>query len=618
MKRIGILEYLKNHLVVGDGAMATYLYQQGAPVGTCYELYNLTHPKMIANVHQAYEQAGSKLITTNTYGANRERLERYGYGHKVTRINREAIKIARESIQADTYIAGSIGSIVAGRVTQYDSDEYHDLYEEQATALLHAGVDIILLETFMDLQELLIAINAIRPLTDTPIVAQLSLLEVSRTRDGHSLTDAFAQLQKHGVTGVGLNCRMGPLEIIRALEKTIVPQDLLISAFPNAGRLGESDGELRYKSAPSYFGETAHLLINQGVSIIGGCCGTTPAHIQEIVQIAQNQTPVTRINPPVVPETCEVLSQPPKRTESTVLEKVALDRTIICEFDPPKDLDVQSFLLGSQELYKSGVDAITLADNSLASARMSNLALGALLKSQLGIEPLIHVSCRDRNLLGQQSHLMGLHALGIDQILVITGDPTRIGDLPGASSVYDVTSFELISMIKQMNQGLAFTGRPLKQQAQFIVGSAFNPHVRQIESAVARLEKKIQAGADYAMTQPIYDKQTLIKLHEATRHLEIPIFVGIMPITGYRNALFLHNEVPGIKIADDVIRRFESITDPSIARQVGVEIAKDLLDTAMTYFPGIYLITPFSYWPMTVELTRYIREKDARAAQDSA
>ncbi|MDQ0417201.1 homocysteine S-methyltransferase [Croceifilum oryzae] len=618
MKRMGILEYLKNHLVVGDGAMATYLYQQGAPVGTCYELYNLTHPKMIADVHQAYEQAGSKLITTNTYGANRERLERYGYGHKVTRINREAIKIARESIQSDTYIAGSIGSIVAGRVTQYDSDEYHDLYEEQATALLHAGVDIILLETFMDLQELLIAINAIRPLTDTPIVAQLSLLEVSRTRDGHSLTDAFAQLQKHGVTGVGLNCRMGPLEIIRALEKTIVPQDLLISAFPNAGRLGESDGELRYKSAPSYFGETAHLLINQGVSIIGGCCGTTPEHIREIAQIAQNQNPVTRINPPVVPEACEVLSQPPKRTESTVLEKVAQERTIICEFDPPKDLDVQSFLLGSQELYKSGVDAITLADNSLASARMSNLALGALLKSQLGIEPLIHVSCRDRNLLGQQSHLMGLHALGIDQILVITGDPTRIGDLPGASSVYDVTSFELISMIKQMNQGLAFTGRSLKQQAQFIVGSAFNPHVRQIESAVTRLEKKIQAGADYAMTQPIYDKQTLIKVYEATRHLDIPIFVGIMPITGYRNALFLHNEVPGIKIADDVIRRFESITDPAVARQVGVEIAKDLLDTAMTYFPGIYLITPFSYWPMTVELTRYIREKDARAAQDSA
>ncbi|TCP69383.1 bifunctional homocysteine S-methyltransferase/methylenetetrahydrofolate reductase [Baia soyae] len=618
MNRMGIIEYLKNHLVVGDGAMATYLYQEGAPVGTCYELYNLTHPKMIADVHQAYEQAGSKLITTNTYGANRERLERYGYGHKVTRINREAIKIARESIQSDTYIAGSIGSIVAGRVTQYDSDEYHDLYEEQATALLHAGVDIILLETFMDLQELLVAINAIRPLTDTPIVAQLSLLEVSRTRDGHSLTDAFAQLQKHGVSGVGLNCRMGPLEIIRALEKTIIPPDLLISAFPNAGRLGESDGELRYKSAPSYFGETAQLLINQGVSMIGGCCGTTPEHIREIAQIAQNQTPVTRINPPVVPEACEVLSQPPKRTESTVLEKVARERTIICEFDPPKDLDVQSFLLGSQELYKSGVDAVTLADNSLASARMSNLALGALLKSQLGIEPLIHVSCRDRNLLGQQSHLMGLHALGIDQILVITGDPTRIGDLPGASSVYDVTSFELISMIKQMNQGLAFTGRPLKQQAQFIVGSAFNPHVRQIESAVTRLEKKIQAGADYAMTQPIYDKQGIIKLYEATRHLEIPIFVGIMPLTGYRNALFLHNEVPGIKIADDVIRRFESIKDPTVARQVGVEIAKDLLDTAMTYFPGIYLITPFSYWPMTVELTRYIREKDTRAAQDSA
>lgn len=615
MKKPALLDYLQDHLLVGDGAMATYLYQQGAPVGTCYELYNLTHPAIIADIHHSYEKVGAKLITTNTYGANRERLERYGYGHKVTRINREAVKIAHESTESHTYIAGSVGSILAGRVIQYDPNEYHDLYEEQATAILHTGVDVVLLETFVDLHELLIAINAIRSLTKIPIIAQLSLLDVSRTRDGHTLTDAFIQLQEHGVSGVGLNCRMGPMEILRALEKTIVPENLLLSAFPNAGRLGVSDGEFHYKSTPSYFTETTKLLIEQGVSILGGCCGTTPAHIKEIAKTAKKQKPVKRINPKTIPETYEVLAQPPKRNQPTILEKIAQERTIICEFDPPKDLDVQNFLLGAQQLHQSGIDALTLADNSLATARMSNLALGALLKSQLGMEPLIHVACRDRNLLGQQSQLMGLHALGIDQILVITGDPTRIGDLPGASSIYDVTSFELIRMVKQMNQGISFSGHPLKQQAQFVVGTAFNPHVRQIESAVERLKKKIEAGADYVMTQPIYDEQGIIELYEATRHLDVPIFIGIMPLTSYRNALFLHHEVPGIKISDDCIRRLEPITNPQQARQIGVEIAKELLDIAMLYFPGIYLITPFAHWNMTAKLARYIRAKDLQNAQ---
>lgn len=615
MKKIKFIDYLQDHLLVGDGAMATYLYQQGAPVGTCYEIYNLTHPAIIADVHHSYEQAGAKLISTNTYGANRERLERYGYGNKVTRINREAVKIARESTDTSTYIAGSVGSILAGRVVQYDPGEYHDLYEEQATAILHAEVDVILLETFVDLQELLIAVNAIRLLTEIPIIAQLSLLDVLRTRDGHSLTDAFAKLQSHGVTGVGLNCRMGPMEILRALEKTIVPEGLILSTFPNAGRLGVSDGEFHYKSTPSYFANTTHLLIDQGVSILGGCCGTTPAHIQEIAKTAKKRTPVARINPEVVPDTYEVLAQPSKRHQPTILDKVSQERTIICEFDPPKDLDVQSFLLGAQQLHQAGIDALTLADNSLATARMSNLALAALLKSQLGIEPLVHIACRDRNLLGQQSQIMGLHALGIDQILVITGDPTRIGDLPGASSIYDVTSFELIRMVKQFNQGISFSGRSLKQQAQFIVGTAFNPHIRQIESAVERLEKKIAAGADFVMTQPIYNEQGIIELYEATHHLDVPIFIGIMPLTSYRNALFLHNEVPGIKISDESIRRLEPITDPKQARQIGIDMAKELLDIAMSYFPGIYLITPFAHWYMTAELSRYIRAKDQQTAE---
>ena len=260
-------------------------------------------------------------------------------------------------------------------------------------------------------------------------------------------------------------------------------------------------------------------------------------------------------------------------------------------------------------LEDAGADAVTLADNSLANTRMSNMALGAIMKNRLGVEPLLHIACRDRNLIGQQSHLMGLHALGINQVLVITGDPARFGDLPGSSSVFDVSSFDLIRMVKQLNQGITFSGKPMKQQANFVVGAAFNPHVRHFDAAIKRLEKKVEAGADFIMTQPIYDAEMLKMIYDHTRHISIPIFVGIMPLTGTRNAEFLHNEVPGIKISESARERMRKHGVGPEARQEGNAIAKELLDVAMQYFNGIYLITPFSYYEMTAELTRYIREK---------
>jgi homocysteine S-methyltransferase len=611
--KVPIRDYIKNHVLLGDGAMATYLFQQGVPVRTCQEELNLNEPTLIESVHREYVKAGSKMIETNTYGANRERLTRYGLENKVAKINREAVTIAKTASQDDAYVFGSIGSILAGRVMEYDPEEYMDLFEEQATALLYGGVDGILLETFLDLHELKIAVQAVRNLTDLPLFAQFSLIEVGRTRDAYSLSEAFKELEGK-VDGVGLNCRLGPVETLRSLEKCIVPNSLLLSAFPNAGRLGITDGEVKHKSRPSYFAETAELILEQGVSMIGGCCGTAPAHIAQIREIVKKYKPNKRKNPAIdelASNRNRKLSIHEQKKDS-ILTKVQHQRTIICEFDTPKDLDTSEFLLGSRKLHEAGVDSITMADNALATTRMSNLALGAILKSQLGLNPLLHVACRDRNLIGQQSHLMGLHALGIDQILVITGDPSRIGDLPGASSIYDVTSFELIRMVKQLNQGISFSGKRLNQSANFVVGTALNPHVRKIEKAVERLEKKIEAGADFVMTQPLYDHKSIHRLYEATRHIEIPIFVGIMPITSYRNALFLHNEIPGIKITDDVLTLMSKTSDPQVARKLGIDITKDLLDCAMEKFNGIYLITPFTFWQMSVELTHYIRQKDQR------
>ncbi len=298
--------------------------------------------------------------------------------------------------------------------------------------------------------------------------------------------------------------------------------------------------------------------------------------------------------------------------QSTLPELVRERKSVIVELDPPKKLNTSKFFQGARALKSAGVDAITMADNSLASPRVDNLALGTMIKEQIGARPLVHITCRDRNLIGLQSHLMGLHALGMNDILAITGDPSKIGDFPGATSVYDVSSIQLLSLIKQLNEGLSFSGKDLGQKANFSVGAAFNPNVRNLEKAVKRMERKIASGADYFMTQPIYNENQLEALYNETKHLNEPVYIGILPLTGTRNAEFLHNEVPGITLTDSVRQAMASCGDDrQAAAAEGIRIAKDLIDTALHYFNGIYLITPFLRYEMTVELTEYITEKAA-------
>ncbi|MDA8229032.1 MAG: bifunctional homocysteine S-methyltransferase/methylenetetrahydrofolate reductase [Desulfitobacterium hafniense] len=604
-------KHLQDHILIGDGAMATQLYQLGVPVGTCYEELCLTNPHLIRSVHEAYVSAGARLLETNTFGVNREALARYGLESKVNQINRAAVELAKEAAGDKAFVAGSIGSIIAGRVSNQVLEYYRDQYEEQASALLSGGVDGIILETFLDLEELLLAFEVVRGLTDLPIFAQLATLQVGRTRDGYTVSEAFRRLVQAGADVVGLNCRLGPAEMLRTFETSIIPEETVISVFPNAGRLGMSDGEYAYKSSPEYFAESALKFREQGVRVIGGCCGTTPEHIRQMAYALQALSPVQRVNPNVLLEEprVEPILVRPRRNE-TVIELVEKRPTVLVEFDPPKDLDTESFLRGCYELHKAGADVITLADNSLANVRTSNMAVGTLMKERYGITPLLHIACRDRNLIGQQSHLMGLHALGIDQILVVTGDPSRFGDLPGSSSVFDVSSFDLIKLTKQLNQGISFSGQPLNQKADFIVGAAFNPYVRNFEAAIARLERKVASGADFIMTQPVYDEKTIRQIYESTAHINVPIFIGIMPLTSQRNAEFLHNEVPGIKLSEEALRRMKGLKGPE-ARREGIALSQELIDTTIKYFNGIYLITPFNYYEMTAELTKYVRSLEA-------
>jgi len=620
---------LSQDILTGDGAMGTYLYQMGFPVGISYEELNLLKPDVIADVHRRYYEAGARVIETNTFSANRESLSKYGLDSEVEAINRAGVEIARRAVGPDAYVVGAVGSIRSGKRKNILTSQIKQDFEQQITALIEAGADGILFETFYDLEEMLIAIKIARKLSDVAIIAQFAVEEVGRTLDGYSISEAFARVQAEGADIVGFNCRVGPNGIMRAIDKLPDRGAFPLSVFPNAGIPDYVDGKYTYMATPEYFAENALKFADRGARIVGGCCGTTPEHIAAIAGALRGYRPqaagaAQAANAPIAeatpaPELTVIegtgsaaqYADGNDAKEPTLVELVKQRHTVIVELDPPRDLDIAKFMLGAEALRDAKADAVTLADNSLAVTRMSNLALGYLVKEKLGIRPLIHIACRDRNLIGTQSHMMGLDALGIDHVLAVTGDPARFGDLPDSSSVYDLTSFEIIRMIKQLNEGIAFSGKPLKQKASFSVGAAFNPNVKYLEKAVQRLERKIEAGADYIMTQPVYDAELIVKIYEATKHLSIPIFIGIMPLASGRNAEYLHNEVPGIQLSDEVRKRMSGL-EGEAGRSMGVEIAKELLDTAMQYFNGIYLITPFLMYEMTAKLTEYVWEKSRR------
>jgi methionine synthase I (cobalamin-dependent)/5,10-methylenetetrahydrofolate reductase len=618
-QKLDLLEALKQRIIVGDGAMGTYLYQLGFPIGVSYEEFNLLKPDIIKDVHRLYYEAGARLIETNTFSANREKLSRYGLEQDVTAINQAGVRLARQAVGPDAYVVGAVGSIVSGRRASITTAQVEFDLQQQIEALLDAGADGILLETFSDLAEIQAALAIIRKLSEVPVICQFATEDSGLTRDGVPFIEAFQQLQAAGASVIGFNCHSGPNGILRALEKVVPAVKGPFSVFSNAGLPGYVDGRYIYRATPQYFAETALQFADLGARIIGGCCGTTPEHVAAMTEALESYIPsqeivhksqviIVKENKPTVAK-LEV-EQP--IVEPSILELVKNRHTVIVEWDSPRDLAIERFMLGSQALKDAGADAITLADNSLAQTRISNMSMGHLIKDRIGARPLLHVACRDRNLIGTQSHLMGLHALGINHILAITGDPARVGDLPGSSSVYDLTSFDLIRMTKQLNEGIAFSGKLLKMKSSFVVGAAFDPNIKHLDKGIQRMEKKLAAGADYFMTQPIFDHALIEKFYQASKHLDTPIFIGIMPVVSGRNAEFLHNEVPGIRISEEIRQRMANL-EGEAGRRMGVTIAKELVDTAMQYFKGIYLMTPMIYYEMTVELTQYIWKKSNRA-----
>ena len=607
------IEHLRSGLLLGDGAIGTLLYQRGFGGGGCYEALNLEQPEAVTLVHRDYLAAGARLIETNTYGANRARLERFGLSDRVAEINRRGAELAVAAARpVGAFVAGSIGPCSNNSTETHDREKQAALFREQIEPLIAGGVDALFFESFQKVGDLVLAVSTARKLTALPIIASLSFGDDGHTADGLRINEAFAQLRTAGADVTGLNCHTGPAGAESLLRELTVREGALISVYPNAGRPEYVDGRYFYHAVPGYFATFVPKLAAQGARLIGGCCGTTPETIAAMaVAMSGLKSVETKAGiRSVIRETSvpKPSSRPPAASAESLLELIQRKKVIVTELDPPKSLSLDKLVEGAKALKHAGTDFVTLADNSLAILRVSNMAAGFRVKAETGTEPIIHLACRDRNLLGLQSELMGFHELGIHHVLALTGDPSKVGDHPGSTSVYDVNSVGLIKTIKRLNEGFAANGRDLKGQTRFTIGCAFNPNARNVDSQVRKLEDKVRAGAQFAMTQPIFNPDLARLTFEKTKHLGIPVFVGVMPLLNARNTEFLHNEVPGIVIPDEIREKMRG-REGTDGNSIGLQFARELCDAILEHFAGIYLITPLMRFDLTVELSSHVRRQ---------
>lgn len=596
------LNKLQNNVLVADGAIGTIFYSEG--LDTCPEAYNLTHPEKVERIHRSYIDAGADVIQTNTYGANFEKLKAFGLEHKVKEIHKAAVQIAKKAANEDTFILGTVGGFRG--VKQDDLSlptiQYHT--EHQIDTLVDEGVDALLFETYYDLEELKGIVVSTKRKHHIPIIAQLTASNTNYLVDGTPINDALKQLVECGADIVGLNCHHGPHHMQRSFSHIELPDKAFLSCYPNASLLDIENSEFKYSDNAQYFGDVAQELINEGVRLIGGCCGTTPEHIRYIKTSVKNLRPVVHKN--VIPINKKVNRTKDLNSKQSLTSKVKQGPTVIVELDTPKHLDTDQFFNNIGKLDDADIDAVTLADNSLATVRVSNIAAASIIKQRFNIEPLVHITCRDRNLIGLQSHLLGLSLIGVNEILAITGDPSKVGHLPGATNVYDVNSKGLTEIALRFNQGINTDGDALKKHTNFNIAGAFDPNVRKLDGAVKRLEKKVASGMSYFITQPVYSKEKIKQVYEATKHLNTPFFIGIMPIASYNNALFLHNEVPGIKMSEEVLNQFKAVKDDKEkTKELSLRLSKELIDTVHEYFNGLYIITPFQKVDYSLELAAY-------------
>ena len=597
--------------LLADGAMGTMLYARGIPFDQCFDALNVERPELVRAIHEEYLAAGAELIETNTFGANRFKLGLHGLEDRVREINLAGAAVARQAREAAgrwVWIAGSMGPI--GRplapLGAVKPAEARQAFAEQARALEEGGVDVLIFETFSDLQELAEGVAAAREVTALPVIAQMTFTHEGRTLLGHTPGEIVARLEALGAAVIGANCSVGSQGVLEVMEQMVLVSRTPLSAMPNAGFPAYVDGRILYFSTPQYMADYARQMVELGVSVVGGCCGTTPEHIRAMREVLRTVSPPPppRLRPRV---TIPAAPPPPRPTPTALAARLGHRLVLSVEVAPPRGTQEGPELEACRLLRQAGADAINVPDNPMARLRMSPWAMSLRIQADARMETILHFTTRDRTLLRMQSDLLALHALGIRNILVLRGDPPQLGDYPSATSVSDVKPSGLIRLVKQFNEGRDLAGGELGQATTFLVGAALNMGARDLDRELRALEAKLRAGVDFLCTMPIFEPATLDRVLDRVGTLPVPLLVGILPLHGLRHAEFLHNEVPGMSIPAALRDAFRQASRDS--RELGLRLAEELVAAVRPRVQGFYLIPSFGRYDRVLHLVQVLRRE---------
>src|SRR5215213_2246930 len=612
-------------IYVFDGAMGTRLYEKGIYINRSYDELNLINKDLVREVHEEYIKAGAEIIQTNTFSANYNKLQQFGLDSQIAEINYSAVKIAREAAGEKVFVAGTMGPLGL-RIEPYGPtsfDEAKAMFRQQAEALLEGGIDLFVLDTFSDLSEIQQAIKAIKEISDLPIVAQIAIQMDGNTVFGATPEIFTKRLEDWGADVIGLNCSVGPALFLTALEKMRAATTRKLSAQPNAGLPRDVQGRQMYMCSPEYMAEFSRRFIQVGASFIGGCCGTTPAHIKlladAIRSVSPRQTAQVFVKQPATVQelTPADVSVMPLAERSKWGAKIAAGKFVTSvEVLPPKGCDAEKTLASIRLLKDAGVDAVNVPDGPRAQTRMSAQATSVLIEREIGIEAVLHYCCRDRNLLGMMSDLLGAAALDLRNLLIITGDPPKMGPYPDATAVFDIDSIGLTNMVNKLNHGLDLGNNPIGKPTTFTIGVGVNPGAVNLEEEIRRFEWKVEAGAEYAITQPVFDTEQLRHFLGRISHVRIPIVAGIWPLVSFRNAEFLHNEVPGVNVTPEILERMRVASDKGKeeAREEGITIARESLLEVHDVIAGVQVSAPFGNVRYALQVFDVLDEFSNRAA----
>ncbi len=598
------LEELDARVLVCDGAMGTMLYSKGVFVNRCFDALNLSQPDLVAEVHQAYVRAGADVLETNTFGANRIKLGTFGLADKLHAANVRAAQIARHAARGQAWVGGAVGPLGIriepwGKTSVEEAEGY---FGEQVAALLEGGVDLFVLETFRDLTEIGAAIAAVRRACDLPIVAQMTTEEDGNSLDGTPPEKFAPALVALGADVIGVNCSVGPAPMLETIERMSAVTTARLSAQPNSGKPRDIEGRTVYLASPEYLASYARRFIARGVRLVGGCCGTTPEHIRQIAasvraiepgRADRARTPVPPAGPAAVAPEATAAAATPRDEKSRLAHALSRGKfVVLVEILPPRGHETAQVIDRARALRIRGVDAVNIPDGPLSAARMSALSTAVLIEQQAGIETVLHYACRDRNLLGMQSDLLGAHAMGIRNVLIVTGDAPQSGDYPVATSVFDVDSIGLTNLVHRLNHGVDMGGQAIGCPTSYHIGVVVNPTALDLDREMRRLQYKIEAGAEFVVTQIVFDVAAFDAFLGRVEPFHIPIIAGVWPLESLRQAEFLANELPGVQVPGAIIKRMRAADEAESARAEGIAIAREIIEAVHDRVQGLQICVP--------------------------